>query len=85
MKKVLNILVRLGAGVLVGALLGSFGWMSVSGLFSLYVAHFPRYANIFGSVYGVALAGFWLYICISIFFYGAVLNRILWKPLDKSS
>lgn len=60
-----------------GALLGSFGWMSVSGLFSLYVAHFPRYANIFGSVYGVALAGFWLYICIRIVFYGAVLNRFL--------
>ena len=60
-----------------GALFGSFGWMSASGVFSLYVAYFPRYANIFGSVYGVALAGFWLYICISIVFYGAVLNRIL--------
>ena len=60
-----------------GALLSSFGWMSVSGLFSLYVEYFPRYANIFGSVYAVALAGFWLYLCVSILFYGAVLNRIL--------
>ena len=60
-----------------GALFSCFGWMSVSGLFSLYVAYFPRYANIFGSVYAVALAGFWLYICISIVFYGALLNRIL--------
>lgn len=60
-----------------GALLGSFGWMTASGLFSLYVQYFPKYANIFGSVYAVALAGFWLYICISIVFYGAVLNRIL--------
>lgn len=62
-----------------GALLSSFGWMSVSSLFSLYVRYFPRYANIFGSVYAVALAGFWLYICISVFFYGGVLNRILAK------
>lgn len=63
-----------------GALLSSLGWMSASSLFSLYVRYFPRYANIFGSVYAVALAGFWLYICISIFFYGGVLNRILAKP-----
>lgn len=63
-----------------GALFSCFGWMSVSTAFSLYVEYFPRYANIFGSVYAVALAGFWLYICISIVFYGAVLNRILWKP-----
>lgn len=60
-----------------GALFSSFGWMTVSGLFSLYVEYFPRYANIFGSVYAVALASFWLYLCVSIVFYGAVLNRIL--------
>ena len=62
-----------------GALLSSFGWMSASSLFSLYVRYFPNYANIFGSVYAVALAGFWLYICVSIFFYGALLNRLLAK------
>ena len=62
-----------------GALLSSFGWMSVSSLFSLYVRYFPKYANIFGSVYAVALAAFWLYICISVFFYGALLNRLLMK------
>lgn len=65
-----------------GALLSAFGWMSASSLFSLYVRYFPKYANIFGSVYAVALAGFWLYLCISIFFYGAVLNRILRKSDD---
>lgn len=60
-----------------GALFASFGWMTASGLFSLYVEYFPRYANIFGSVYAVALASFWLYVCVSIVFYGAVLNRML--------
>lgn len=62
-----------------GALFGCLGWMSVSSLFSLYVEYFPKYANVFGSVYAVALAGFWLYICVSTLFYGAVLNRILAK------
>ena len=51
--------------------------MGASGLFSLYVEYFPRYANIFGSVYAVALASLWLYVCVSIVFYGALLNRIL--------
>jgi YihY family inner membrane protein len=60
-----------------GALLGALGWMGASGLFSLYVEYFPRYANIFGSVYAVALASLWLYVCVSIVFYGALLNRIL--------
>ena len=60
-----------------GALLGALGWMSASGLFSVYVEYFPRYANIFGSVYAVALASLWLYVCVSIVFYGAVLNRFL--------
>lgn len=60
-----------------GALFASFGWMTASGFFSLYVEYFPRYANIFGSVYAVALASFWLYVCVSIVFYGAVLNRML--------
>lgn len=60
-----------------GALFGAFGWMSASGLFSVYVDYFPRYANIFGSVYAAALASLWLYVCVSILFYGALLNRFL--------
>ena len=60
-----------------GALFASCGWMTASGLFSLYVEYFPRYANIFGSVYAVALTSLWLYVCVSIVFYGGVLNRLL--------
>ena len=48
-----------------------------SALFSLYVDNFNRYTNIYGSVYAVALAMLWLYMCVSIVFYGAVLNRLL--------
>ena len=60
-----------------GALFASVGWLTVSDLFSLYVEYFPRYANIFGSVYAAALAMLWLYFCISILFYGGALNRYL--------
>lgn len=60
-----------------GALVASLGWLGFSDLFALYVEYFPNYANIFGSVYAVALAMLWLYCCINIIFYGAVINRML--------
>ena len=60
-----------------GAVLTAFGWLTFSDLFSLYVEYFRNYANIFGSVYGVALAMLWLYCCTCIIFYGAALNRWL--------
>ena len=64
-----------------GALFGSFGWMSISGLFGVYVANFSGYSSIFGSVYTLALAMLWLYLCVCALFYGGVLNRYLgeWK------
>ncbi len=62
-----------------GALFGSFGWMTVSGLFSRYVERSAGYASIFGPVYVVALAMLWLYFCVNALFYGGVLNRYLMK------
>lgn len=60
-----------------GAVLAALGWSAFSNLFSLYVVHFPNYANVFGSVYAAALAMLWLYFCINILFYGAALDRYL--------
>ena len=60
-----------------GAVMSALGWTAFSDLFSLYVTHFPRYSNLFGSVYGLALGMLWLYFCISILFYGAACNRWL--------
>ena len=60
-----------------GAFFASIGWLIFSHLFSLYVEHFPAYGHIYGSVYAVALTMLWLYFCISIVFYGGVLNRLL--------
>lgn len=65
-----------------GALFACFGWLIVSHLFSLYMEYFPRYFSIFGSVYAVAVGMLWLYTCVSIVFYGALMNRILSEPKD---
>lgn len=65
-----------------GALLASCGWLIFSNLYSVYVEHFARLSNVYGSVYAVALSMLWLYCCISIVFYGGVLNRILSRNMD---
>ena len=60
-----------------GALFGSLGWIGFSMLFSVYVENFSRYANLYGSVYTAVLAMLWLYMCVSILFYGGALNCFL--------
>lgn len=67
---------RVVAGI-PGALLSSIGWLIFSDLFSMYVEHLSGYTTFFGSVYAVALSMLWLYFCICILFYGAVLNHWL--------
>lgn len=66
-----------------GALLSSIGWQVFSHLFSIYVDHFSSYANIYGSVYAVALSMLWLYFCMSILFYGGALNYLLKQREEK--
>ena len=51
-----------------GAVLASVLWMAFSDLYSGYMTRFTGYANIFGSVYAVALSMLWLYICLRILF-----------------
>lgn len=60
-----------------GAFFSSVGWLAFSQLFSIYVEFFTDYANIYGSIYALALGMLWLYFCICIFFYGGALNRYL--------
>ena len=60
-----------------GAMLASVGWQVFSDLYSIYVEHFTGYANIYGSVYAVALSMLWLYFCMSIVLYGGALNAYL--------
>lgn len=60
-----------------GAVLASLGWTVFSQGFSWYVERFSGYQNIYGSVYAVSLSMLWLYFCILILFYGALLNSCL--------
>lgn len=60
-----------------GAVLASIGWQVFSAVFSLYVDNFRAYANIYGSVYAVALCMLWLFCCVYIIFLGGAFNRFL--------
>ncbi len=62
-----------------GAVLAAFGWLVFSKLYSFYVEHFSGYAGIYDSVYSVVISMLWLYFCISIVFYGGVLNHFIKK------
>ena len=67
-----------------GAVLASIGWQVFSAVFSLYVDNFRAYANIYGSVYAVALCMLWLYCCLYIIFLGGAFNRFLaWLRLER--
>lgn len=60
-----------------GALAAAFGWLAFSSLFSYYVRNFGDYSVFYGSLSTIAIGMLWLYICISILFYGGVLNQLL--------
>lgn len=62
-----------------GALLAAIGWQIFTNVYSVYSQNFTAYANIYGSVYAIALGMLWLYFCICIVFYGGVLNKTLQK------
>ena len=73
------------SGNLPGALVTAVSWSGFSQLFSLYVRYFPMYANIYGSVYALALGMLWLYCCLSILFFGGAMNYALWKKKQHKS
>ncbi len=62
-----------------GAVLASAGWLLFSNLFSFYVEYFSGYANVYGSVYAIALSMLWLYFCLCLLFCGGALNKLLMK------
>ena len=68
--------VRLGAS-LPGAFVTAVLWVLFSQLFTLYVENFGNYSLYYGSLSVIALTMLWLYVCIFLFFCGAVLNRQL--------
>lgn len=60
-----------------GALLAAIGWQVFSFGFTVYVEYFGDVGGLYGPVYTVAMCMLWLYFCMSILFYGGVLNAWL--------
>lgn len=67
-----------------GSVLAALGWLLFSRLYSVYVEHFSTYAGIYDPVYSMVISMLWLYFCISIVFYGGVLNHWLKKRCKHS-
>ena len=68
--------------VLPGALAAAAAWLGFSAAFSAYVNHSNHYSALYGSLSTILLTMIWLYVCLSILFYGAYLNQLLsrvWK------
>lgn len=64
--------------VLPGAAASAIGWLVFTYLFSVYVHDFgANYARIYGSLSTIAISMLWLYVCICILFFGALLNYYL--------
>lgn len=68
-----------------GAMFSAVGWAVFSSVYSIYVTHFSRISNIYGSVYAVAISMLWLYFCICILLYGGALNKYVaqWRNGNK--
>jgi len=62
--------------IMVGTIFATFGWVSVSLLFSFYVNNFVNYEIIYGSLGGIFALIIWLYISTLIFLLGGELNAI---------
>ena len=67
--------------VLPGAAGAACAWVIYSEIYSWYVNHITKASALYGSLSVLLLMLLWLYACISILFYGALLNHALfdWK------
>ena len=64
-----------------GAAGAACAWVVYSEIYSWYVNHIAKASALYGSLSVLLLMLLWLYACISILFYGALLNHALfdWK------
>lgn len=60
-----------------GALFTSVLWILFSYLFSIYIDYFTNFSSIYGSLTYIVLFMLWMYICMDILFFGALINRYL--------
>lgn len=61
--------------VLPGSLLAAGGWVLFSALFTLWSGSVTDYSRVYGSVAAMAMTMLWLYACLLIVLFGALLNE----------
>ena len=66
-----------------GALITSLGWVVFSMIYSYYIDNFPRASAVYGSLAAVCLIMLWLYFCMVILLYGAVINKLRTTVTDQ--
>ncbi|MDL2286979.1 YihY/virulence factor BrkB family protein [Eubacteriales bacterium OttesenSCG-928-G02] len=69
--------------VIPGASITSIGWLVFSYVYSLYVDKAAMNTTYYGNLTGIIFLLLWLYFCMSIFMFGALLNATLF--IEKSS
>ncbi len=74
-------------GQLFGAAVAAAGWQLYSFFFSLYIEYFTDYSYLYGSLAALLIFMLWLYACMNILLFGAVLNKMRWgaKNLAKQT
>ena len=72
--------------VLPGAAAAAGAWVIFSEGYSFYVNHIAKASALYGSLSVLLLMLLWLYACISILFYGALFNCVLfdWKRPEET-
>lgn len=60
-----------------GAALAALGWLVFTQCYSLYMRVSGSYSVLYGSLSIIAIGMLWLYVCISILFYGSVFTLLL--------
>ena len=66
-----------------GAILASVGWLACSAIFSLYLKLSTNVSYMYGSLATVIVLLLWLYFCMTIIFWGAELNTLLFPQKDE--
>ena len=62
-----------------GALIATLGWIVISYVFSIYLDVFSGFSVTYGSLTTVMLLFMWIYLCIYIVLFGAIVNKYIEK------
>ena len=68
---------------LLGGALASAGWIVYSFGYSVYIKYFSSLSAFYGGFGTVMLFMVWLYMCMHILLWGAVINRIKWQKRQE--